>query len=112
MKYTSINTLSQFPNITYRGKFKMNNRRGIHIKYEPGDVVLYESKTFIANKTVSGILPSIDKNENWYCLAGSAIYIQENVPIDASGGDEWLATNTGKLYRYIEDVSGEQWIEI
>ena len=112
MNYTSINTISDFNGISYRGEFKNNDKRGTPILYDRGDIVLHEGKTFIANKKVSGIYPPFDKEDRWYCLAGNAIYVQENLPLGAKAGDEWFTTSTGKLYRYLQDGSGEQWVEI
>tara|TARA_Y100000004_G_scaffold178638_1_gene221409 strand:+ start:356 stop:694 length:339 start_codon:yes stop_codon:yes gene_type:complete len=112
MKYNSIKTISDFDSISYRGDFKLSDKRGIPVLYERGDIVLYEGKTFIANEVVSGVFPSFDKNRVWYCLAGSSIFVQSTTPIGSDSGDEWFNTTTGKLYRYLKDGSGEQWVEI
>ena len=112
MTYTSIKTISEFEKIAYRGDFRVNDKRGNHILYDRGDIVLYEGKTFIANKMVSGVFPSFDKEDRWYCLAGNSIFVQQTTPIGNSSGDEWFNTSTGKIYRYLKDGSGEQWVEI
>ena len=112
MKYNSINTLAGFDSISYRGEFRIADTKGSHITYDRGDIVLYEGKTFIANKVVSGKFPSFDKDDFWYCLAGNSIYIQEETPLGANSGDEWFSSSTGKTYRYLKDGSGEQWVEI
>jgi len=112
MKYNALRTISEFEKIAYRGEFKVSDTKGNHILYTRGDIVTYTGKTFIANKDVSGVFPSFDKQERWYCLAGNSIFVQEEVPIGSNKGDEWFNSSTGKLYRYLQDGSGEQWVEI
>tara|TARA_R100001509_G_scaffold148320_1_gene106055 strand:- start:21046 stop:21384 length:339 start_codon:yes stop_codon:yes gene_type:complete len=112
MNYTTIKKISNFDAISFRGDFKMNNTKGSPTIYSRGDVVLYEGKTFIANETVFGVYPTFDKEQRWYCLAGSAVYVQSDVPPSAKNGDEWFNSSSGRLYRYLQDASGEQWVEI
>lgn len=90
----------------------MNDTKGMPILYDRGDIVLHKGKTFVANVDVSGVFPPFDKKERWYCLAGNSVFVQKDVPIGANGGDEWFDSSTGKLYRYLKDGSGEQWVEI
>lgn len=43
---------------------------------------------------------------------GSTFTVADTVPPTASSGDQWLDTNTGVKYTYVNDGTSNQWIEL
>src|SRR5687767_3503642 len=53
-------------------------------------------------------------NGTWNAEAGStpAFYSQTTAPTGIKEGDEWYDESTGIFYRYINDGSSSQWVEV
>ena len=65
--------------------WKIKDNDGNHIRYRRGDVVSKNGKLYSATRTTT---------------------VEDGSP------DEWYDTSSGKLYKYIDDETSKQWVEV
>jgi hypothetical protein len=98
-------------------KWKIKNKDGSFVVYNEGDVVSKNGKLYIALRTttVESGSPEHGVKSGWKELLENRIkkYTENaTAPINPSVGDEWFDTSTGKLYKFIDDKTSLQWVEI
>jgi len=96
----------------FRGLYRQYDTKGYIVKYNIGDVVEYNGKQYIATGTNFKDIPD-KNNSNWKLYSGNTngFYYSETEPLDANIGDRWVDKTTGKMYTYIEDNNGFNWVE-
>ena len=105
--------MADFPKI-----FKVTDASGNCIQYSKGDIVYKNGEAYIAVKNPDLCKSPEHKNSGWEPLASErsgksvTFFNSTTPPTRVSQGDEWFNPNTGKLYKYIFDSDGEQWIQI
>ena len=96
--------------------WKIKDDNGI-ITYKKGDVVLKNGKLYSATRTtnVNSGSPEHGLKAGWEELTEERIHKYSDsstAPLDPFVGDEWLDLTTGNLYKYVEDGTSTQWVEI
>ena len=97
--------------------WKIKDNDGNFIRYRRGDVVDKNGKlyTAIRSTTVEDGSPEHGLKAGWKELTENRIkkYNESTtVPVNPFVGDEWLDLTSGKLYKYIDDGTSVQWVEI
>jgi len=98
-------------------KWKIKDDDGNFIRYKRGDVVLKNGKLYNAVRatTVEEGSPEHGLKAGWEELTEERIkkYTEmSSAPLDPTVGDEWYDTSSGILYKYIDDGTSTQWVEI
>ncbi len=94
----------------FLGEYAATYPTGESIRYSRGDAILFEGKLFIASEDINHGTP--DTNPRWVPLGNSRISYRSTTPPDPKVGDNWLNSNTGKLYTYIDDGETKQFVEL
>lgn len=98
-------------------KWKIKDDEGNLYKYRKGDVVLKNGKLYsaIRSTTVEQGSPEHGEKAGWKELTEDRIkrYTESiSSPLDPTVGDEWYDTTIGALFKYIDDGTSTQWVEI
>jgi len=105
--------MANFPTI-----FKVTDASGNCIQYAKGDVVYKNGEAYVASTTPVPCLSPEHKASGWQPLSSErtgttvTFFNSTTPPSRVVQGDEWFNPNTGKIYKYILDTDGEQWIQI
>lgn len=76
--------------------------------YVRGDIVVYQGKVY---ECTSNTTQSPLQNSNSWSLTGlSETYSGSNPPINPVENQSWLGDN-GKLYIWLKDSNGYQWVQ-
>ena len=92
------------------GEYRSRHSSGETIKYNSGDMVLFEGKLFVATNLIESGTP--DTNSDWLAMGNSRISYRSTIPPNPAGGDNWFNSATGKLYKYIDDGETKQFVEV
>lgn len=100
-----------FDNLNFRGNYRAYDENGKILTYAKGDVVVYNGETYVAKYTISETSPA---HPGWSLLGSGGVkfYTGTLPPNEPNVGDEWLDINTGKTYKYIDDGTSTQWVNI
>tara|TARA_Y100000296_G_scaffold53021_1_gene60719 strand:- start:1209 stop:1520 length:312 start_codon:yes stop_codon:yes gene_type:complete len=98
-------------------KWKIKDDEGNFFRYKRGDVVSKNGKLYIAlrSTTVEKGSPEHGKKAGWKEFTEDRIKKfneSSTAPINPLVGDEWYNTNSGILYKFIDDGTSTQWVEI
>jgi hypothetical protein len=97
------------------GTFEIKNSQGKPIVYNKGDVVEKEGRKYIASRRVEGMSPEHGEKAGWKKLDENrmeSFSYSISPPEKSVHGDEWIDSDSGKLYRYIKNDNGiSQWVE-
>ena len=92
------------------GEYRSRYSTGETIKYNSGDMVLFEGKLFVATNLIESGTP--DTNSDWLAMGNSRISYRSTTPTNPQIGDNWFNSATGKLYKYIDDGETKQFVEV
>ena len=101
---------STFSASRFIGEYKSRYSSGERIKYNSGDMVLFEGKLFVAINLIESGTP--DTNSDWLAMGNSRVSYRSTIPPDPKVGDNWFNSNTAKLYTYIDDGETKQFVEL
>jgi hypothetical protein len=98
-------------------KWKIKDGSGNYNVYKKGDVISKNGKLYIALRTttVEQGSPEHGKKAGWKEFTEDRIKkYTENIsaPINPFIGDEWYDTSRGILFKFIDDGTSTQWVEI
>lgn len=98
-------------------KWKIKDGNGSYVVYKKGDVVSKNGKLYIATKTTSVEQgsPEHGKKAGWKEFTEDRIkkFNESSIaPVNPFVGDEWMDLSSGKLYKYVDDGTSIQWVEI
>ena len=102
----------------FKGIFKVADTSGNCIQYSENDIVYVDGEAYIAERRPDLCKSPKHKFSGWKPLTnedkGTSVtyYNTTSPPSRVSEGDEWFNPDTGKLYKYIFDTDGEQWVQI
>ena len=95
--------------------FKIREPNGNLKEYDKGAVVRKNGKEYVASKTIRGYSPEHGEKAGWKEYTDNRIkkYTEStSAPLDPLVGDEWYDTSNGILFKYIDDETSTQWVEI
>lgn len=98
-------------------KWKIKDDNGNFIIYRVGDVVSKNGKLYSAIRltTVEQGSPEHGEKAGWKEFTEDRIkkYTENTTaPTNPMVGDEWYDTSSGVLYKFIDDGTSTQWVEI
>jgi hypothetical protein len=98
-------------------KWKIKDDEGHFYVYNRGDIIFKNGKTYIATRTtnVEDGSPEHGIKAGWKSYTSNRIkeYTEgTSTPLDPLVGDEWYDTSIGILFKYIDDETSTQWVEI
>ena len=98
-------------------KWKIKDGDGDYIKYKEGDIVSKNGKIYAAlrNTDVREGSPEHGEKAGWKPYTDNRIkkYTEDSSkPINPTVGDEWYDSSKGILFKYINDGTSTQWVEI
>ena len=102
----------------FKGIFKVADASGTCIQYQENDIVYVDGEAYIAERIPDLCKSPRHKFSGWAPLtnerAGTSVtyYNSSTPPARVTEGDEWFDPNSGKLYKYITDSDGKQWVQI
>ena len=96
-----------------KGNYKPLDIRGLPRVYEKDDVVTFNGSSYVSKVRNTHLDGTPDNSKIWLLLSDSITHTSgKNPPTDAKAGDEWYDTNSGILFKYIDDGDSRQWVEI
>ena len=97
--------------------WKIKDDGGRNVVYRKGDIVSKNGKLYAATRTTTVENGSPEHGEK----AGWKEYTKDRIkkysenssaPVDPFVGDEWYDTSGGILFKFIDDGTSTQWVEI